>query len=88
MTVQVILPPGLLPLFPGCPGSVDVEAATVAEAIDALDRVWPGMRDRLCDSRPALRKHIRVFVGGERVGLDAPLAPGAEMFVMTAISGG
>ena len=35
-------------------------------AIDALDARWPGMRDRLCDSTPAIRRHINVFVDGER----------------------
>jgi molybdopterin converting factor small subunit len=46
------------------------------------------MRDRLCDSRPAIRRHINVFVGGERSTLDTPLEPGAEVIVITAISGG
>jgi sulfur-carrier protein len=86
--VEVTLPPALLALFPGCPARLSVEAASVDEAIVALDAAWPGMRDRLCDSSPALRRHIRVFVDGDCAGLDAPLAPGAEMFVMTAISGG
>ena len=55
---------------------------------DALDARWPGMRDRLCDSRPAIRRHINVFVDGEKAALDTPLAPGTEVIIMTAISGG
>jgi hypothetical protein len=31
---------------------------------------------------------MNVFVDGERVKLDTPLAPGTEVFVLTAISGG
>ena len=58
------------------------------EAIDALDARWPGMRDRMCDSRPRIRRHINVFVDGERATLETPLAPGAEVIIMTAISGG
>ena len=46
------------------------------------------MRDRVCDSRPRIRRHINVFVDGERATLETPLAPGAEVIVMTAISGG
>jgi hypothetical protein len=46
------------------------------------------MRDRICDSRPAIRKHMNVFVDGERAALETPLAPGVEVFVLTAISGG
>jgi molybdopterin converting factor small subunit len=46
------------------------------------------MRDRLCDSTPALRRHLNIFVDGERARLETPLLPGAEMIVMTAVSGG
>ena len=86
--VLVQLPAALLALFPDAPARVRMEAATVCHAIDALDARWPGMRDRLCDSAPRIRRHINVFVDGERAGLDTPLAPGAEVFVITAISGG
>jgi molybdopterin converting factor small subunit len=86
--VVVRLPTLLVRLFPGAPREVEVSAADVGEAIDALDRRWPGMRDRVCDSRPRIRRHINVFVDGERATLATTLAPGAEVIVMTAISGG
>jgi molybdopterin converting factor small subunit len=84
----VRLPAALLALFPGAPPEVELAADSVAEALDTLEARWPGMRDRLCDSRPAIRRHINIFVAGERATLDTPLAPGAEMDVLTAISGG
>ena len=84
----VKLSPLLVDLFPGSSRRVEVQAATIAEAVDELDRRWPGMRDRICDSRPAIRRHINVFVEGERVGLDKAIAPGTEIFILTAISGG
>ena len=84
----VRLPGVLVDLFPGAQRQVEVPAATVDEMIDALDARWPGMRDRLCNSTPALRRHINVFVDGERARLDTPLEPGADVFIMTAISGG
>jgi sulfur-carrier protein len=87
-TVGVTLPRALLNLFPGAPRQVEVSASTVGEMIEALNARWPGMRDRLCDSRPAIRRHINVFVDGERATLRTPLAPGAEVFVITAITGG
>lgn len=86
--VVVALPAVLVNLFPGCVSRVEVVAATVAEAIDALNERWPGMRDRICDSSPRIRRHMNVFVGGERATLQTRVAPGAEMLVMTAISGG
>jgi sulfur-carrier protein len=86
--VLVVLPGILVNLFPGSVREVAVSAASVRDAIDALDARWPGMRDRLCDSRPAIRRHINVFVDGDKATLDTPLAPGTEVVIMTAISGG
>jgi sulfur-carrier protein len=82
------LPPTLPPLFRGLPRRLDVDAATVGEAIDSLDARWPGLRDRLCEAGPALRQHIHVYVDRERGGLATPLAPGSRVDVIAAISGG
>ncbi len=86
--MQVLLPQSFRRLFPGSPASLDIEAATVAALIDGLDARWPGIRDRLCDSTPRIRRHIAVFVAGERATLATRLPPDAEIVIMTAISGG
>jgi len=86
--VDVSLPPALLNLFPGCERRLEVAAATVDEVMDALNARWPGMRDRLCDSTPRIRRHINVFVDGEKATLGTRLHDGADVFIMTAISGG
>jgi molybdopterin synthase sulfur carrier subunit len=86
--MRALLPVALTRLFPGSPAELTLEAGSVAEMIDRLDARWPGMRDRLCDSTPRIRRHINIFVAGTRATLDTPLAPDAEVFVMTAISGG
>ncbi len=88
MPVLVILPSALRSLFPGCPAEQRIEAHNVAEALEALNRLWPGMRDRLCDSSPAIRRHIHIFIDGEKADLNTRLTRDAEMFIMTAISGG
>jgi len=86
--VVVTLPANLVRLFPGALRQVELPASTVRDVIDALDARWPGMGDRLCDSRPAIRRHINVFVEGRRATLETRLPPGAEVTVLTAISGG
>lgn len=86
--VRVHLPAPLLALFPSAPAELELPAATLADLICGLDQRFPGMRDRLADSTPRIRRHINIFVDGERAPLDASLRPGAEVFVMTAISGG
>jgi sulfur-carrier protein len=86
--VVVTLPAALVRLFPGALRRVELSASSVGEAIDGLEARWPGMRDRLCDSTPRIRRHINVFVEGERASLKTRLAPGAEVHVLTAITGG
>ena len=85
---QLHLPPTLPSFYADLPRRLDVEAATVNEAFDRLDERWPGLRDRLCEPGPALRRHINVYVDRERAGLDTALAPGSRVDVIAAISGG
>jgi sulfur-carrier protein len=84
----VRLPASLTALFPGAPRVLELPPGSVKELIDALDARWPGMRDRLCDSSPAVRRHVNVFVNGARARLDDPIAPGGDVYILTAISGG
>jgi len=87
-TVTVVLPAALMVLFPGSATRVEATASTVDELLDALNTRWPGMRDRLCDSSPAIRRHINIFVDGERAALETPLTAGTEVYILTAMSGG
>jgi sulfur-carrier protein len=85
---DVHLPSTLGPLFPGLPRQLDIEAHTVGDVIDHLERKWPGLRDRLCEPGPALRRHIHVYVNRERARLDTPVAEQSRVDVVAAISGG
>ena len=87
-TVTVTLAGALTFLFPGAPRQLTVTAGSVCDMVAALDADWPGMGDCIVDSTPAIRRHMNVFVDGERAALDTPLRAGAEVFVLTAISGG
>jgi sulfur-carrier protein len=84
----VHLPPTLPPLFPGLPRRIEVDAATVDDAISQLDAQWPGLRDRLCEPGPALRPHINVYVDRRRASLGSALVAGSKLDVIAAISGG
>jgi molybdopterin converting factor small subunit len=85
---EVHFPGTLTPLFPGFERHVDVSAATVGEALQRLDDRWPGLRDRLCESRRNLRPHIHVYVDRERATLETPLDAQSRVDVIAAISGG
>jgi molybdopterin converting factor small subunit len=85
---HVRLPGTLTPLFPGLPRRVEVDAATVLAAIDSLETQWPGLRDRIVEEGPALRRHLHVYVDGERAELDTPVVERSRLDVIAAISGG
>jgi sulfur-carrier protein len=85
---DVHLPGTLTPLFAGLTRRVDVQADTVSGAIEELERRWPGMRDRLCEPGPHLRRHIHVYVDRERASLDTELEARSRVDVIAAISGG
>jgi sulfur-carrier protein len=85
---ELHLPATLPSLFQDLPRTLDVEAGTVDEAIDRLEERWPGMRDRLCEPGPRLRRHINVYVDRERADLQTPIEGRSRVDVIAAISGG
>ena len=87
--MAVLRLPGTLPSqFGGLPRRLEIDAATVDDAIAQLDAQWPGLRDRLCEPGPTLRRHIHVYVDQERADLDTPLEARSHVDVVAAISGG
>jgi sulfur-carrier protein len=73
---------------------VDVEAGvpSVAAVLDALTRTCPGVVEGVLDEQGSLRRHVSVFVGPDNVrdlgGLATPVADGAELTILPAVSGG
>jgi sulfur-carrier protein len=84
----VMLPRSLVALFPGTPRRVEASGSTVREVIANLETQVPGMWDRLCESGPAIRTHVNVFVAGERASLDTAVPGDATVHVIPAVSGG
>lgn len=84
----VLLPRSLVSLIPAAPRRCEVEAETVAEAIDRLDEIAPGIRNRLIDAGPTIRRHINVYVDGAPAELTTRLGPASTIHVIPAVSGG
>lgn len=84
----VLLPRSLLALFPGAERRYELDAGSVDSLIEALDAQVPGLRDRLVESGPRLRRHINVFVDGDPADLATPVAASATVHVIPAVSGG
>jgi len=70
----------------------DARPATVGEALQHLWALHPGVRDRVVTEQGEVRPHVNVFVGTESVrftgGLATPVAEGAEIWIVPAVSGG
>jgi molybdopterin converting factor small subunit len=81
--------PSLLRGLTGGRETVRVDGATVRQVIQALDRLYPGIQDRLCD-RDGLRPGIAVAVDTQLapLGLLQPVREGGEVHFLPAVSGG
>ena len=84
----VLLRSSLTNLFPGLERRIEVNAATVLAAINEIESQRPGFRARVCDSTPAIRRHIRVFVDAELATLSTELGANSQLEIIPAISGG
>jgi molybdopterin converting factor small subunit len=70
-------------------GDVDAAGKTVADVLADLDRQFPGFRFRVIDEQDRVRRHIIIFVGGERIeNLATAIPDGAELHIVGALSGG
>jgi sulfur-carrier protein len=65
-----------------------VGGAAVDDLLRTLEEEQPALRGWILDERGKLRRHINVFVNGERVDQDAPVGESDRVDVLPAISGG
>jgi molybdopterin converting factor small subunit len=66
----------------------ELDGATVAAVLRALEAAQPAVRGWIVDERGEIRRHINVYVNGERGRHDTPVPPGGVVDVLPAISGG
>lgn len=66
--------------------------ATVRQVVEEGLAQDPLLRSYVLDEQGRLRKHVNIFVDGamvtDRIGLSDPVAPGSEIYIMQALSGG
>ena len=65
-----------------------VAGATVGELLKELERAKPPLDGWILDERDRIRRHINVFVNGERGDADTPVSGDDQVDVLPAISGG
>jgi molybdopterin synthase sulfur carrier subunit len=91
MGVQVRIPTPLRRITQG-ERVVQVDGANLAQALEALDRRYPGIRAKILDDRGQVLEFVNIFVNEQDIrflsGLDTPLAEGAEVSIVPAMAGG
>lgn len=91
MAITVRIPTALRRITQG-QGEVTVEASTIGELIEALDREFPGIKERLVDENGEIRKFVNFFVNDEDIrflqGKDTPIKDGDTVAIIPAIAGG
>ena len=83
----------LYAFFPHLEGKkITVEAATIAEAVEAVEAIAPGFAFYVCDERGRLRTHVNIFVENDRIAdrtrLSDRVGPSSRIFILQALSGG
>jgi molybdopterin synthase sulfur carrier subunit len=66
----------------------ELQGATVVELLRALELGHPDLGGWILDERGEIRRHINVFVNGERGGEATAVRSGDRVEVVPAITGG
>jgi molybdopterin converting factor small subunit len=60
----------------------------VLALLRALEQRHPALHGWILDERGCIRRHINVFIDGERATEETAVGPGARLEVLPAITGG
>ncbi len=92
MTKATVRIPTPLRAFTGGAAEVGVEASTVGEALQDLERRHQGILRRVLDAEGNVRGFVNIYVGEKNVrslgGLEAPLPESGVISIVPAVAGG
>jgi sulfur-carrier protein len=91
MSVKVRIPTPLQKLTAG-QAEIAVEASSILTLIEALEKNYPGMKERLCDESGKIRRFVNIYVNEEDIRFLAQeasaLKAGDDISIVPAIAGG
>ncbi len=89
-TITVRIPTPLRTLTGG-KDEVNAQGSTVKEAIEHLEKHYPGIKDRLCDEK-GVRRFVNIYANEEDIrfldNLETSLNEGDALSIVPAIAGG
>jgi molybdopterin converting factor small subunit len=90
-TITVRIPTALRAYCRGA-SQFPMSAPDVRTLLAAIEREYPRLYPNICDETGAVRRHLNIFVNTSSIrdeeGLDTALAPGDDVTILTAVSGG
>lgn len=73
-------------------GALTVGGDTLRRALDEVFALHPKVKSYVLDDQERLRKHVVIFIDGERISggsdLKLPVSPTTQIYVLQALSGG
>jgi len=91
MTILVRIPTPLRKITQG-QDKAEIEAASIAELIDNLDKQFEGFKNRLLDDEGKLKEFINIYLNGEDIrflnGLETVTKSRDEVSIVPAVAGG
>ena len=72
--------------------ALEIAGGTVAELVETINDIYPGIKDYIVDEQGRLRKHVNIFLGNElikdRNQLKDIVKENDELLIFQALSGG
>ncbi len=71
---------------------VEIQAKTVRELMDVLEKNYPGIKERLCEPTGKIRRFVNVYLNEEDIRFlgqeETAIKDGDEISIVPAIAGG
>ncbi|HTL47889.1 MAG TPA: MoaD/ThiS family protein [Verrucomicrobiae bacterium] len=71
---------------------VEVSAGSIRQTIEALEKDYPGIKERICDEAGKIRRFVNVYLNEEDIRFlsqeETTVKDGDEISIVPAIAGG
>lgn len=71
---------------------VEIQAGTIRELMDVLEKNYPGIKERLCEPTGKIRRFVNVYLNEEDIRFlsqeETAVKDGDEISIVPAIAGG
>ncbi len=85
--------PSLLAKDMGLSQKLSINASTVGDLLQILDKKASGFKDSICDETGRIRPYVNFFLNGVNIRskedvLSTPLSDGDSVYILSSVAGG